>query len=89
MTCKKCGGNNVKIDVIQTSSKSVAKTRRKSFIGWFLSRPFVFMKHVATMGITLLLPKKKHTTREKTKFTNKRIATCQDCGKTWTMWGTV
>jgi DNA-directed RNA polymerase subunit M/transcription elongation factor TFIIS len=75
MICPKCGSEKVNIQMVQTGAKSSTKGKGCLFtLGrWLLI--------ICTLGLWLLLGKKKAKT--KTKFENQKVAICQNCGNTW------
>lgn len=77
MICPKCGSENVSVTIEQTS----AKTKKKGMgCLWSILRAFLVL---CTCGLWLLIGRRKGT--DKTKFTNKTVAICQDCGHKWTV----
>ena len=75
MTCPKCGSENINITLEQTKSKT--RTKRTGCL-WELGRLFLI---ICTCGLWLIIGKRKETS--KTKFKNKKIAICQNCGHKW------
>lgn len=73
MICSKCGSQNIKIEVIQTSSKTnnVSILRR-------IGRLTLI---VCTLGLWALVPKRK----EHTTYKNEKMCICQECGNSWKM----
>lgn len=71
MKCQKCGSENVKVDMVQTKGK----TNNAGPIYWCCRWCLIF----CTMGLWLLVPSRKGNT----KFKNKTMAICQNCGNTW------
>lgn len=75
MTCPKCGSENVTVTVEQTN----AKTRnRGNGCLWSLGRWTLI---ICTCGLWLLVGRRKGS--GKTKYTNKTVAICQNCGNRW------
>lgn len=75
MICPVCKNENIKIEVIQTSSK----TNHVSII----RRIGRFCLIVCTFGIWAFVPKRKEHTMYKTE----KICVCQKCGHSWKMEG--
>lgn len=75
MTCPKCGSENVNIQMVQTGASSKTKNKGCLFtlVRWLLI--------ICTLGLWLVFGKKKAST--KTKFQNKKVAICQNCGNQW------
>lgn len=68
MKCPRCKGNNVKVEV-----NTYVKSKSRSFI-WNLLMCFV----TCGLWIIWMLVRKR-----KEKVVRKKIAVCQDCGKSW------
>ena len=75
MICPKCGSQNVNVQIEQISAKT--KTRKMGCL-WRIGRLLLI---ICTAGLWLLIGKRKGT--EKTKFKNKTVVVCQDCGYHW------
>lgn len=75
MKCKKCGSENVTVTIEQVSGKT--KTNNTSIARKFARMCLI----VGTGGLWLLVPKRKEN--GKTKFKNKTVCICQDCGNKW------
>lgn len=71
MKCKKCYGDKVTMQIVQTKGKT-----RNVGIGYKLTRWFLIL---CTCGLWLLVPSKKSNTN----FKNETWATCQSCGHSW------
>jgi len=75
MTCSKCESENVTVSMNQVSGKT--KTKNVSILAklgrWTLI--------IFTMGLWILIPKRKATSN--TKFKTEKLAICQDCGNSW------
>lgn len=79
MTCPKCNSNNVNIQIEQVSGK----TKKTSVgLGGHLNNLARGTTALFTLGTSNLVWKKS-TGEEKTKFKNKKICLCQNCGYTW------
>ena len=74
-TCPKCGSNNVTFQVVQTGA--VTRTKKKGCL-FGLGR---FLLIICTFGLWLIFGKKKE--KSKTKFSNEKVAICQNCGHQW------
>ena len=75
MICPKCGSENVNVTVEASS----AKTKKKGTgCLWKICRVFLI---ICTLGLWLLIGRRKGT--DKTKFNNKTVALCQNCGYKW------
>lgn len=75
MKCSKCGSENINVMVEQTNAKT--KTSKMGCL-WGTCRLFLI---ICTCGLWLLVGKRKGTS--KTKFKNKTVAVCQNCGHKW------
>ncbi|MCQ2016805.1 hypothetical protein [Clostridium butyricum] len=75
MQCKKCGSDNVNVQVEQVGGKTSV---RKSGCLWGLGRLFLI---ICTCGLWLLIGRRKGTNN--TKFKNKTVCVCQNCGYKW------
>ena len=80
MTCPKCGGNNVNVQMV---SETKLVTKHHSilwwlFIGWWwLPIKWLFFT-LPALSVKLFRPK-----RYKTVSTHKSMCVCQDCGNYW------
>lgn len=75
MVCPKCNSNNVQVTTEQVS----AKTKGKGMgCLWGLGRLCLIC---CTCGLWLLVGKRKGT--GKTKYVNRTVALCQNCGHKW------
>ncbi len=74
-TCPKCGSNNVTFQIVQTGA--VTKTKKKGCLFGLVRLILI----ICTCGLWLLFGKKK--AKSKTKYTNEKIAICQNCGHQW------
>jgi DNA-directed RNA polymerase subunit RPC12/RpoP len=88
LQCPRCKGHNVEVTLQSVEEKSKGKNelRKKSAI----TRAGNKMGRAAMIGMTGglwgLTPKKSdynEVSKGKTKVVNKKLAVCQDCGKTW------
>jgi len=80
MTCPNCGSQNVSI---QTVSETKIKTKHHGclywgLIGWWL-KPLLWIFLTLPMLIIAIFRPKKY----KAKTVLKKIAVCQNCGKSW------
>lgn len=75
MNCPKCGSENVTVQIEQIDAKT---KQRKSGCLWGLGRLCLI---VFTCGLWLIIGKRKGS--EKTKYTSKTVAICQQCGNKW------
>ena len=75
MKCPRCGSEHVNVQLEQVSAK--AKHRGKGIL-WTLGRSMLI---ILTCGLWLLIGARKGTS--KTKFKNKKVAICQECGHSW------
>lgn len=77
MKCRKCGSTNVSVQIVQTGSNTVAKTKGRGCLGkvfWF-----------CIWWPMLLFRRKKYKTKSNTSYTNEKIAVCNDCGHSWVL----
>ena len=74
-TCPKCGSSNISFQMVQTGAVTSTKER-----GCLFSL-FRLILIICTCGLWLLFGRKK--TKSKTKFTNQKMAICQNCGHQW------
>ncbi len=75
MVCPKCKSENVTVTMEQTGGKT--RTRNTGCL-WTLGRWFLIL---CTCGLWLLVGRRKSTGN--TKFKNKTVALCQNCGHKW------
>lgn len=75
MTCPKCGSENVNVTVEQTNAKTKGKGNGCL---WTLGRWTLIL---CTCGLWLLVGRRKGSA--KTKYKNKTVAICQNCGNRW------
>lgn len=80
MKCPKCGSENVKIEIV---TEQKFKTKKKGLlywvtIGWFVEPLLWLFLTLPKLVYELFKPK-----RYKVKTTTKKMAVCQNCGKTW------
>ena len=75
MVCPNCNSENVTVTVEQVSAKT---SGRSMGCLWSLGR---LMLIICTGGLWLLIGKRKGT--GKTKFANRTVALCQNCGNKW------
>ena len=77
MVCTKCGSEKVVVTTEQISSKT-----KESDTSLFrkIGRAILVM---CTCGFWCFVPKKKET--EKTKYKNRTVVICQNCGHKWSM----
>ena len=79
MTCRKCGSQNVTVQIEQVSGKT--KTNHTGILHAICRWTLI----LCTLGLWLLVPSR--ATNSKTKFKSKTVAICQDCGHKWTVKG--
>lgn len=79
MTCPKCGGENVSIQMEQVSTKT-----KKSGVGFggHVNNFARGITAVSTLGLSNLVWKKS-TGTEKSKVESKKLCLCQNCGHSW------
>lgn len=75
MVCTKCKGENVTITTEQVAGRT--KTRKAGIL-WRIGRLCMI---ICTMGLWLIIGKRKET--GKTKFKSQTVAICQGCGHKW------
>lgn len=80
MQCKKCGSNNVSVQLV---TETQMKTKHHSllywiFIGWWLE-PILWI----FLTIPMLFGKMFGRKNQKLKQKHISIAVCQDCGNRW------
>ena len=75
LRCASCGSCNVQISIVQTGAKT--NTRNASLSSRIGRLLLIYL----TAGIWLLVTKRK--TQSKTKYTNQKMAVCQNCGYSW------
>lgn len=75
LRCARCGSCNVQISIVQTGAKT--NTRNASLSSRIGRLLLIYL----TAGIWLLVTKRK--TQSKTKYTNQKMAVCQNCGYSW------
>lgn len=75
LTCPKCGGHNVSVQIEQQGGKT--RTKHTGCL-WGMGRTLLI---ICTCGLWLLVGKRKETSNQ--QFVNKKIAICQNCGKSW------
>lgn len=75
MNCPKCGSDKVIVQIEQVSAKT---KQRKMGCLWSIGRICLI---VCTAGLWLLIGKRHRT--ERTQYTNKSVAVCQNCGNKW------
>lgn len=77
MTCPKCNSENINVTVEQVGGKT--RTRKMGCL-WGFGR---LMLILCTCGLWLLIGRRKETSN--TKFRNKTVAICQNCGHKWSV----
>jgi hypothetical protein len=79
MTCPKCKGENVNIDVkIETKLKKKHSVMYWLFIGWWLN-PLLWIFLTMPMLIVKIFKPKNYTT----KTIEHKMCICQSCGYKW------
>jgi hypothetical protein len=91
ISCPRCGGHNILIEKVAKGEKSSGKSEihKKSIVTRAANKTVRGTMILATGGLWALTPKKsdyKETSKGKSKVKYKKVATCQDCGKDWTVW---
>ena len=81
MKCKKCGSENVTIELVQTAGKS---KHSGVGLGGHLNNAARGLTAVATLGMSNLVWKKSKG-GSKTDFKNEKVCLCQSCGNSWTI----
>lgn len=76
MKCKKCGSENVNVQVVAETKKQHHSILYWLCIGWWL-KPLLWLFLTLPMIIVKLFGK------DKTKTVEKSFAVCQDCGYRW------
>lgn len=82
MVCKKCGSEDVRVEVVTETSLREKKHGALYWIcvGWWL-KPLLWICFTMPMLIISIFKPKKY----KTKTTSKKICVCQKCGKSWSL----
>jgi len=75
LSCRKCGSNNVNVQMVQTGASTNTKGKGCLFT---LGRLTLI---IMTCGLWLIFGKKK--SKSKTTFSNQKIAVCSNCGNSW------
>lgn len=75
MTCPKCGGTNVNVQIVQTGAST--NTKKKGCL-FGLMRALLI---ICTCGLWLVFGKKKE--KSKTTYENRKVAVCSSCGNSW------
>lgn len=79
ITCPKCKGENINIQLVETGTKT--KKTGVGFVGSTYNSVRGFM-NVASLGVAgKIMP--KATGKEKTKIKTEKVAICQSCGHSW------
>ena len=81
ITCPKCGGHNVNVQIMQDKAKTKGHGHKRGLL-WKCGR---LMLIICTCGLWLLVGRSKGTNKSKTKFVNNSVAVCQSCGYSWKM----
>lgn len=79
MVCPKCGSENVKIEMVQTSEKS--KHKGVGF-GGHMNNAARGLTAVCTLGMSNLVWKKSKG-GTKTEIKSAKVCLCQGCGNSW------
>lgn len=91
LSCRRCGGTNINISIntYEAVSRGQAQMKKKSAVrraGTSMGRG---MANIATGGMYGLFSKKPskyvEVSKNKTKMRQQKIAICQDCGNSWTV----
>lgn len=75
MVCPKCNGNNINVQMVQSSAKSSHNSRGCL---WECGRLFLIF---CTCGLWLLVGKSKG--KSSTKIKSQKMCLCQNCGYSW------
>jgi NMD protein affecting ribosome stability and mRNA decay len=91
ISCPKCKSHDVLIERIAEGEKSkeTAQVQKKSIATRAINKMGRGTMIAMTGGLWALTPKKsayKEVSKGKTKIKYKKVATCQNCGKSWTLW---
>ena len=81
LKCPKCRGHNISVQMVDIGSKTSKTTLG---VGGKAHNAARTVAAISTMGLSNLVITKAHG-REVTKNKMKKIAICQDCGKSWTV----
>lgn len=77
MKCPKCKSENVKADTGRRQDKET-----RNGLGGHINNTARGLTAICTLGMSNLVWKKSKG-NEKTKFKNKTVCICQNCGHTW------
>lgn len=83
MVCPKCGSENCEMQFVSENALKVKKHGLLYwiFVGWWLQPLLWFFLTIPMIIITIFKPKKY-----KMKTKTKKMAVCNNCGKSWEMW---
>lgn len=79
MKCPKCKSENVSVDLVQVEGKT---KKHGNGLGGHINNTSRGLTAICTLGMSNLVWKKSKG-NEKTKFKNKTVCICQNCGHTW------
>lgn len=79
MVCPKCGSENIKIEMMQTSAKT---SKAGNGVLGHVNNAARGMTALCTFGMSNLVWKKAEG-GEKTKYKNEKVCVCQNCGNSW------
>jgi DNA-directed RNA polymerase subunit M/transcription elongation factor TFIIS len=77
--CPKCKSENVSVDLVQVEGKT---KKHGNGLGGHINNTARGLTAICTLGMSNLVWKKSKG-NEKTKFKNKTVCVCQNCGHTW------
>lgn len=79
LTCPKCGGVNVSVQMMEAGSKTTKSGTGLGGNAWNLARG---VAAISTLGLSnLVIPKAQG--KNKTKTVTQKVCLCQDCGNDW------
>lgn len=78
MTCRKCGSNNVSVQVLAIQKRKHHGCIWWLLIGWWLEALLWLFLTLPRLLIALFMPKR-------TKTVEKTVCVCQNCGHKWNM----
>lgn len=75
MTCKKCGSDNINIQIVSNEVKKKRGWKYWLLFGWLIDLASWFLLFFWRLVYAIF--------RKKTKMVNSKQAICQNCGNTW------
>lgn len=79
LSCKRCGSQNVTVQVMQVAGKT--KRKGNGFSG-HANNFFRIITIICTVGLAAIFWKKSEGVNQ-TKYVNQKVAVCQTCGSSW------